>query len=111
MEERLPTELWVTAHIRQCVAKGVPVYVVHKGAPASGTVMVRIVMRGKGSKLLNQARDMEGKTGWMDIFEGEAVDESRIDSYIERAIARDPDVWVIEVEDAGGKNPFEGKIF
>jgi hypothetical protein len=111
MNTRIPTELWVTAHLRQCNAKGLPAYVVHKGALAAGTVMVKIVMRGKGCKLLNQSRDMEGNTGWMDIFEGAAVDETRADEYIQRALARDPDVWVIEVEDASGQNPFEGKIF
>lgn len=111
MNERLPTELWVTAHLRQCAAKAVPAYVVHKGALAAGTVMVKIVVRGKGCRLLNQSRDMEGNLGWMDLFEGEIVDETRADQYIQRAIARDPDVWVIEVEDASGKNPFEGKIF
>ena len=84
---------------------------VHRGAAASGTVMVRIVMRGKGCKLLNQSRDSSGNMGWMDVFEGAAVDETRADQYIQRAIARDPDVWVIEVEDESGQNPFEGKIF
>ena len=111
MEDRLPTELWVAAHLRQCAAKGLPVYVVHKGAPAGGTVMVRIVLRGKGSKVLNQTRDMDGNMGWMDVYEGEIVDETRADQYIQRAIARDPDVWVIEVEDMSGQNPFEGKVF
>ena len=73
--------------------------------------MVRIVIRGKGSKILNQSRDNDGNIGWMDPFESEIVDETRADQYIQRAIARDPDVWVIEVEDVTGKNPFEGKIF
>jgi len=111
LTDRLPTELWVSAHLRQCTAKGIPVYVVHKGAPASGTVTVRIVMRGKGSKLLNQSRDMDGKMGWINPFDSEILDDPRADQYIQRSIARDPDVWVIEVEDADGKNPFEGKVF
>ncbi len=112
--DRLPTELWVSAHIRKCTAKGIPVYVAHKGAPAAGTVIVRIVIKGlkggEGSKVLTQSRDMEGNIGWMDPFDSEIVDEPRADQYIQKAIARDPDVWVIEVEDASGANPFEGKI-
>lgn len=110
MDDRLPTELWVAAHVRQCMSKNVPVYVVRKGAPAAGTVMVKIILHGKGCKLFNQSRDMDGNIGWMDIFEGGPVDETRADEYIRRACTRDPDVWVIEVEDALGKNPFEGKI-
>lgn len=110
MDGRLPTELWVAAHLRQCTVKGMPAYVVRKGAPAAGTVMVKVVMRGQGCKLLNQSRDMDGNMGWMDVFDGEIVDETRADQYIQRTVARDPDVWVVEVEDMSGRNPFEGKI-
>lgn len=110
-EERLPTELWVTAHLRQCATRGIPYYIVHKGAEAAGTVMVKILIPGSGCKLLNQSRDDEGNMGWMDVFNGETVEEKKADDYIQRNLKRDPDVWVVEVEDKSGKNPFEGKIF
>ena len=110
-EDRIPTDVWVTAHIRQCTAKNIPVYVSHKGAYAAGTVMVKIVMRAKGCILLNQSRDMDGNMGWMAVFEDGPVDEKKADEYIQRSIKRDPDLWVVEVEDEAGKNPFEGKIF
>jgi hypothetical protein len=111
MTDRLPTDLWVSAHLRQCAAKGIPVYVVHKGALAAGTVMLRLIMRGKGSKILNQSRNIDGDLGWMDPFDGEVIDDAKAEQYIKRSIDRDPDVWVIEVEDVEGKNPFEGKVF
>lgn len=110
-DNRIPTDVWVSAHIRSCASRGVPVYVTHKGALASGTVMVKIVIRGQGCKLLNQSRDLDGNLGWMHVFEDEIVDEKRADDYIRRNITRDPDVWVIEVEDESGQNPFEGKVF
>lgn len=110
-QERLPTELWVTAHLRQCTAKGIHHYVVHKGAEAAGTVMVKIIIAGSGCKLLNQSRDEDGNMGWMDVFDGALVEEKKADDYIQRNIKRDPDIWVIEVEDKSGANPFEGKIF
>src|SRR5262249_13326059 len=97
------------AHLRQLNSKGTPVYVVHKGAPAAGTVMVKVVIRATGCRVFNQTRDIDGNIAWMDIYEGLIVDETRADQYIQRAIERDPDVWVIEVEDMNGKNPFEGK--
>lgn len=110
-DDRLPTALWVDAHVRRCITQAIPVYVVHKGAPASGTVMVKIVLRDKTCFLLNQARDENSQMGWMQIFDDAPVDEPKADAYIRRSLERDPDIWVIEVEDAEGKNPFEGKIF
>jgi hypothetical protein len=98
--------------MRQCMAKGLPVTVARKGEATGGTVMVKIVLgRVEGCKLLSQSRDENGAMGWMDVFEGAAVDERKADEYIARVTKRDPDVWVIEVEDKTGANPFEGKIF
>jgi hypothetical protein len=107
----LPTELWVTAHLRICDVKNIPVYVRHRGDSVSGIVMVKIIINPQTCKLYSQNRDIDGNMGWLDIFAGEILDETRADLYIERTIQRDPDMWVIEVEDKNGINPFEGKIF
>jgi hypothetical protein len=111
MDNRLPTEVTVSACLRQCSARAIPAYVLHKGAAASGTIMVKIVLPRKQCKFLNQSRDIDGNLGWMHVFDEEIVDEKRADDYISRSIQRDPDVWVVEVEDASGESPFEGKIF
>lgn len=98
--------------MRQCMAKGLPVTVARKGEATGGTVMVKIVLgRSEGCKLLSQSRDENGVMGWMAVFDGEAVSEAKADEYITRSTKRDPDLWVIEVEDKTGANPFEGKIF
>ena len=42
LDDRLPTELWVTAHLRQCTSAAVPVYVVRRGDKHGGMVMLKL---------------------------------------------------------------------
>lgn len=110
-DDRLPTALWVDAHLRRLTLEAVPYYIVNKGAHASGTVMLKLYVPGQGVKLLQQQRDIDGNMGWLALFHGETVEEAKADDYIRRSIDRDPDVWVIEIENREFTNPFEGKVF
>lgn len=109
-EARIATEVWVQAGIRQCQSEGKAVYVINKGAEYSGTVIVKINTLKDGCHVYSQIRDMDGNLGWMPAFDSGAVEEARADEYIRRALSRDPDVWVVEIEDPAGKIPFEGNI-
>jgi len=59
--------------------------------------------------VLIQARDMNGKLGWMAALKGELVEEAEADAYIERQVRNDPDLWVIEIEDPEGRRWFDGE--
>lgn len=109
-EPRIATEIWVQAGIRQCQSRGLGVYVMNKGAEYSGTVIVKINTLTDGCHVYSQIRDMDGNLGWMPAFDNGAVEERMADDYIRRAVSRDPDVWVVEIEDPSGEMPFEGKI-
>ncbi|MBI4030748.1 MAG: DUF1491 family protein [Proteobacteria bacterium] len=110
-DDRIPTALWIDAHLRRLTQDGVSYYIANKGAHVSGTVMLKLFAPGQGAKLLQQQRNLDGEMGWMVLFKGETVEEARADDYIRRAVDRDPDVWVIEIEDRNFMNPFEGKVF
>jgi hypothetical protein len=110
MDDRLPTETWVKAHLRRCHAEAIPVVVLHKGDRTGGTVLLKVLMREAGCRVLSQMRDMEGRMGWLSALGETPVEETAADAYIERAVARDPDLWVIEVESRDGSHPFEGKM-
>jgi hypothetical protein len=110
-EPRLPTALWVEAHLHQLTLKGIPFYIINKGAHAAGTVLLKLNGREQGCGLLIQQRNIDGVLGWTSALKDEVLEESKADEYIARAISRDPDLWVIEVEDREKKNPFEGKLF
>jgi len=110
MDDRLPTELWVKAHLRRCHVEAIPVFVLHKGEATGGTVLLKVLQREVGCRVLSQIRDMDGRLGWLSALGPAPVAETDADSYIQRAIARDPDLWVIEVETRDGSHPFEGKM-
>jgi hypothetical protein len=110
MDDRLPTETWVKAHLRRCHAEAIPVMVLRKGDRTGGTVLLKLLQRGAGCRVLAQMRDMEGRLGWLSALGPALVAEDAADAYIERAVARDPDLWVIEVETRDGSHPFEGRM-
>lgn len=109
-DTRLPISIWIDAHLRRLNEIGQGYYILNKGAFAAGTVLVKINLLDGFSLLLTQIRDMDGNLGWMSATKEERVAETDADAYIRRAVDRDPDIWVIEVEDREGKNPFEGKL-
>jgi hypothetical protein len=109
-DDRLPTALWVDAHLRQLEAQAIPYYIVNQGNHASGTVMLKLFAPGYGCKLLQQQRDLDGNMAWMNMFKEDITDEKRVDDFIRRTVSRDPDIWIIEIEDKNYVNPFEGII-
>ena len=107
---RLSTELWVQAHLRRCNADGRFSAVLRKGDLWGGAVIVKLNLLDGTFKLLSQTRDMDGRVAWLAVQQGALLTEEDATTYIERQVKRDPDLWVIEVEDKQGRNPFEGKI-
>lgn len=110
MDDRLPTDIWVRAHIRRCSVAGIPAIVVRKGDRTGGLVLLKLNLLEQGCRLLNQTRDLEGRLCWLAALDGGLVPEADADDYIARATTRDPDLWVIEIESRDGWHPFEGKV-
>jgi hypothetical protein len=109
-EARLPTALWVEVHVRRLANDGIPYYITHTGAHAGGMVLLKLNGIEKGCRVLIQQRSLDGVLGWANALKDEIIEEKKADDYIQRAISRDPDLWVIEVEDRQMQNPFEGKM-
>lgn len=106
-DDRIATHIWVGAKLRQCSAAGIPATVVHRGERMGGTVMVKIYRAGVGCRLMGQMRDLDGRLNWYKAHKEEQVSEAEADALIARAIGRDPDLWVVEVETRDGSLPFE----
>jgi len=109
MEARLKSGLWVAALVRQCDRLARPAVVLRKGDPDSGGILV--VLRGReGLVALSQVRDGEGRLSWMRATGDAPVDQEGADAYVARALRRDPDLWVVEVDAPDLAPPFEARV-
>ena len=109
-QERIPTELWVKAHIKRLNLEGIPVVVIRHGDPHSGIVILKLNQHDEGFRVMSQMRHADGQLGWLEMCEGKSVSEEEADAYISRQTLRDPDLWVLEVEDRYGRHWFDGNI-
>ncbi|MEK9833454.1 MAG: DUF1491 family protein [Rhodospirillaceae bacterium] len=106
-EARLPTDLWVSAGLRRASDENVPIAVVRRGERQSGTVILKLNQLDRGCRILTQTRDLDGRLTWFPALDGAAIPEAEADAYVERTVASDPDVWVIEIEHREGWHPFD----
>ena len=99
----LQTDLWVQALIRRAQMGGAFAAVLRRGDGRAGAVLVKVVNRRAGvSRLYAEAVRGDGEQVWMEPLS--STEERELDAYAERSAARDPDLWVIEVDDPGGRH-------
>lgn len=107
----LPLSLWLEGHLRRLNQTGQAYYILHRGAYDGAAVLLKINLLNGTSKLLTLMRSLThndtDQLFWSPVLREEIMSEDPITSYITRAIQRDPDVWVVEIEDRHGRNPFE----
>jgi hypothetical protein len=99
----LSTDVWAGALIRRAEAGGAFAMVLRKGDPRAGAVLVKILARREGTaRLYASAVRGEGETVWMQPLKD--ASDTDIEAYIERSRRVDPDLWVIEIDDAEGRH-------
>ncbi len=109
-DDRLPTEVWVSAHLRRCNVEGIAATLARRGSATGGAVVLKLNQLEAGCRVLTQVRDLDGNPAWLAALGGRLVPDAEAEAYISRAVDRDPDLWVIEIEDRLGRHPFEGKL-
>ena len=104
----LNTKLLIDGVLQPLAGRGIYHYVHQEGNHASGLILLKISNLEGRCKFLTQQRDFEtDELVWVPALAEEMVDEAEADAYIQRAISRDPDLWVIEIEDKEMDNPFQ----
>jgi hypothetical protein len=110
MEARLKSAIWIKALIRRCDLAAIPVAVLARGDDDAGAILLKFNCRDIGCSVLAQARGTDGELLWIRSTGPAPVAEADADAYIERQRRRDPDLWVVEIENASAETVIDARI-
>jgi hypothetical protein len=95
-EARLAAGIWVAAYLRRLTLADIPAYVTRHGDDTAGAVLVKCATLDGRASLWAREWDLDtDQRLWVRLAEGAERD---IDAQIARQTARDPDLWVVEIE-------------
>ncbi|NPD14563.1 DUF1491 family protein [Xinfangfangia sp. D13-10-4-6] len=98
---RLTAAFWVQAYLRRLSLADIAAYVTAKGDETAGAVMVKLATLDGQARSWERRTDlMTGGRSWIIYAEGP---EAAVDEALRRAKSRDPDLWIIEIEDRAGR--------
>lgn len=111
---RLKSEIWVKAYIRRCSSSGAPAVVVRRGQRDGGAVFIKVNMLNGTVCLYGPAPagldPSASDRMWVRCLGVDGVQEADADGYLQRQLGFDPDIWIVEVEDAEGRHFLDGAI-
>ena len=97
IEPRLATDVQISAMRRLAEADGGFATVLEKGDATSGAILLIVQIRGAEPRLYDRYPSLDGKTGWQSVDLAETGDAA-IQNYWQKRCARDPDLWVFELD-------------
>ena len=101
MTVRLTAALWVSAYLNRLRLADIAAYVTAKGDPTAGAVVVKVATLDGRAQAFQRSFDLMANTRvWVVLAEGP---EPEVDAMLTRQRGRDPDLWVIELEDRQGR--------
>jgi hypothetical protein len=99
---RLTSEFWVQAYLARLRLAGIPAFVTSHGDNTAGAVLVKLnTLDGKAQVFQRGFDLMQDKRTWTVLADG---DDADVEAAISKQRGFDPDLWVIEVEDRGGRH-------
>ena len=99
---RLTADIWVSAYLARLRQVEIPAFIVQKGDPTAGAVLVKLNTLDGAACCYQRSFDlMTGDRKWVVLVEGP---EGDVDTSIVKQRGFDPDLWVIEVEDKQGRH-------
>jgi hypothetical protein len=111
MPMRLKSGIWVAAYLRRCNVEGVFAAVRRRGAEEAGAIFIKLNRLDGTATLFGPApqtafdESQPADRMFSAVLGGaQPVPDADVEARLTREIRFDPDVWLIEVEDRGGRN-------
>ncbi len=109
-EPRLKSGFRAASMLRTAQQFGRSAMVLRRGDPDAGAILLVLRDRAGRTAVLTQARTLEGDEAWRRGTGAVPVEEAAADAYVARQVARDPDLWVLEIEAPDLLPPFEATL-
>lgn len=103
MSSELRTHIWASALVRRALGAGSGAYVARKGDPDFGAALIKVATLDGKARLYSPARDGDGQRVFHDVTPADGA-EASVDAAAAARLARDPDLWLIEIEDRSGRH-------
>jgi hypothetical protein len=107
---RLKSAMWVGAYIRRCHVEGVFAAVRRRGAEEAGAIFIVLNRLDGTADLYGPAPQTAfeeahpSDRAFSPVLKQSPAPEAEVDARLKREVAFDPDVWIVEVEDRGGRH-------
>jgi len=103
---RLKTKVRVSALIRRAQGAGAFAAILRRGDVDAGAFWV-IIRQGQTYFRYTEQMGMSGAREW---YKDGPYDETDIGLRVNKAVDRDPDIWIVEIEDGQGRAFLDGEM-
>ena len=106
---RLRADIWAAAYIRRCEIEGAVAVLRRRGAAEAGAIFVKVDRLDASGALYAPAPQSEVSGRgverlWARAHKDQWIESGEVEKRVQREIAFDPDLWLIEVEDRAGRH-------
>lgn len=103
MIARLTSAMIASALVRRVSAVGGNGAILAKGDATAGAMILVGREKGQFSGLWERILDLDGRYIWRPVGPQSIENEQEISEYLERCRARDPDLWIVELDIANAE--------
>ena len=105
---RLKAEFWIKGYLRRCAVEGASAVVVRHGDDDAGAIFIKVNRLDGTCFLFGPApagySGMDSDRRWVACGAANGLPEDEADAYLAKEARFDSDLWLVEVEDRGGRH-------